>query len=84
MLTLRSSVGVEQTLYTTGEHPVYLQGLGWRQSREAQVGDRLLEPAGGITTVVAKTMQHHPQGITVYNFRVAESHTYFVRENGDE
>jgi hypothetical protein len=41
-----------------------------------------VEPGGGISTVVAASYERHPAGIAVYNFRVSESHTYFVREQG--
>jgi hypothetical protein len=59
---------------------VYVPGRGWVISRELQEGDELLESAGGTSTVIAARYERHPRGILVYNFRVSESHTYFVRE----
>jgi hypothetical protein len=84
IITLRSSSGVEQTLQTTAEHPVYAMGKGWIASGEIQPGDQLAEPGGGTTTILASRKEIHRKGITVYNFRVQESHTYFVREAGSQ
>ncbi len=50
--------------------------------RELAAGDELLEPTGGVSTVLTTRYEKHPQGITVYNVRVAASHTYFVRADG--
>ncbi|HWE98107.1 MAG TPA: polymorphic toxin-type HINT domain-containing protein [Tepidisphaeraceae bacterium] len=80
MVVVRSSTGREQTLYSTNEHPVYVPGRGWVVCRELAAGDELLEPTGGVSTVTAVATERHPAGVTVYNLRLAESHTYFVRE----
>jgi hypothetical protein len=84
VLTLLSSNGTRQTLLTTNEHPVYVPNAGWVRARELQLGDQIAEPDGGISTVVECHWQRHPEGVLVYNFRVAEHHTYFVRQAGSE
>ena len=84
IVTLRSSSGQTQSLYTTNEHPVYVPGRGWVVCRELRAGDELVEPCGGVSTVVEARYERHPRGITVYNFRVADSHTYFVREQDSQ
>jgi hypothetical protein len=40
--------------------------------------------SAGITTVIGTHFQRYPQGIVVYNLRVADAHTYFVRDNKSE
>jgi hypothetical protein len=82
IVTLRSSTGMVQTLHTTSEHPVYVPGRGWVVCRELKEGDELTEPFGAITTVISARHETHREGVLVYNFRVADSHTYFVRELG--
>ena len=81
-LTIRSSTGQTQTLTTTNEHPVYVEGLGWIKALDLEPGHNLLEPDGGTSTVIATRHETHREGISVYNFRVNEAHTYFVREEG--
>jgi hypothetical protein len=82
IVTLRSSTGRLQTLQTTSEHPVYVPGRGWVVCRELAEGDELVEPTGGITTVVSARHETHREGVLVYNFSVSQAHTYFVREQG--
>jgi hypothetical protein len=82
ILTVRSSCGTLQTLYTTQVHPVYINTRGWVDAGHIHVGDQILEPTGGLATVTASRFENHPDGILVYNFRVSRTHTYFVREQG--
>jgi hypothetical protein len=84
IVTLQSSDGLEQTLHTTNEHPLYVEGKGWVDSRDLMVGDRVPEAGGGYATVTATKYEIHPAGVRVYNFRVCEAHTYFVREAGSQ
>jgi len=55
---------------------------GWLSCREARVGDEFVEMDGGRSVIVDTRYQRHLEGIEVYNFRVCQSHTYFVREEG--
>jgi hypothetical protein len=82
VVTLRSSTGQTQTLHTTAEHPVYALGKGWIACGQIEPGDLLQEPLGGLTEILSVRHESHPDGVTVYNFRVAACHTYFVREAG--
>jgi hypothetical protein len=82
ILTVRSSCGAIQTLYTTQVHPVYINTRGWVDAAHIQVGDQILEPTGGLATVTASCFENYTDGILVYNFRVGGSRTYFVREAG--
>jgi hypothetical protein len=83
-LTIRSSSGETQTLTTTNEHPVYVEGLGWIEAIDLEPGQEVLEPDGSKSTVIATRHERHLEGITVYNFRVNECHTYFVREQASQ
>lgn len=83
-LTIRSSSGQTQTLTTTNEHPVYVEGLGWIEAIDLEPGQEVLEPDGGKSTVIATRHERHLEGVAVYNFLVNECHTYFVREQGSQ
>jgi hypothetical protein len=84
IVTLLSSNGIVQRIDTTGEHPAQLLGKGWVASREFIPGDLIQERCGGYSIVLSSIREEHPEGITVYNFRVAGSHTYFVRAEGSQ
>ena len=83
-VTLQSSSGVQQTLTTTAEHPAYVLGKGWIACGKLQPGDHIQEPDGGVSTVTNLRSERHPEGVPVYNFRVHNAHTYFVRADGSE
>jgi vacuolar-type H+-ATPase subunit F/Vma7 len=67
-----------QVLLTTSEHPFYVPGVGWKTLRELQVGERLLCEDG--STLPIEGVRDKLKWQTVYNFRVANWHTYFVGE----
>ncbi len=69
-----------QVIRTTDEHPFWVDGKGWVKTIELEAGDLLIGRDGDCVEVeeVFDTGQYE----TVYNFRVAEHHTYFV--GGDE
>ncbi|MBN8628237.1 MAG: hypothetical protein J0M17_22385 [Planctomycetes bacterium] len=67
-----------QTIGTTAEHPFYVFQRGWTPAGELKVGD-LLATADGRYLPVEKL--HQTGNLeTVYNFRVADHHTYFVAD----
>jgi hypothetical protein len=43
-------------------------GTGWTEAKSLQAGQRLTEPDGSITTLVASARVEQPDGVTVYNF----------------
>ena len=65
-----------QIIRTTNEHPFYVRDQGWTAARELRAGD-VLATDNGRWKEVEKTV---PTGEseTVFNFRVADHHTYFV------
>ena len=71
----------EQTT-TTPEHPFYAPTKGWTEAVHLRAGDKLLNHNGEM--VVVEQVQHEilEAPVTVYNFEVADYHTYFVGTNG--
>jgi YD repeat-containing protein len=65
-----------RTIRTTGEHPFFAQGKGWKPLCELAAGDRLLGEGGDWLTIEA--LEDTGSYETVYNLRVSEFHTYFV------
>ena len=62
---------------TTPEHPFYVDGKGWTEAQELEVGDLLIGTDGQLTPVedVRFTGETKP----VYNMSITNDHTYFVR-----
>ena len=65
---------------TTYNHPFWVSDKGWMHTEDMQVGD-LLEKADGSTLKIEK-IEVVAKHATVYNFTVAEHHTYFVSDLG--
>jgi hypothetical protein len=65
-----------QRLKTTAEHPFYVVGQGWVPAGMLQIGDRLLTQDG--RAVPVEGVAPSGQRVTVYNWRIAEYHTYYV------
>jgi hypothetical protein len=79
VLEIADGRGEVQTLHTTDEHPFW--SVDRRQfvaAGELHPGEGLLGCDGGLLTLRGSRVEHHPRGITVYNFRVAHDHTYFA------
>jgi hypothetical protein len=65
-----------RVIRTTAEHPFYVQGQGWLPCAELNVRDLLRSDDG--QWVAVEDVCDAGEVATVYNFRVAEHHTYFV------
>ena len=70
-------VGSEE-IVTTPEHPFYSPVKGWTAACELRAGDILVSANGNY--VIVEKIQHEilETPITVYNFEVADFHTYYV------
>ncbi len=70
----------DQVIRTTDEHPFFVRNRGWTDAKDLQEGDILigLDLNEGIVEEVYDTGEVE----AVYNFRVADHHTYFV--GGDD
>jgi hypothetical protein len=65
-----------QRIRTTAEHPFWVRGKGWVAAHELMACDHLLSHDG--RWVVLDSVERDKEAAPVYNFRVAEYHTYFV------
>jgi hypothetical protein len=82
ILTFQAADGSEQTLQTTDEHPFWVVGRDdYIEARHLQTGMVVVGPAGQAQTLTATDREEHPQGVPVYNFEVADAHTYFVSQD---
>jgi hypothetical protein len=69
-----------QVVRTTEFHPFWIEGRGWTAACDLLPGDRILGRDG--ETAIVEEVFATCVSETVYNFRVAEYHTYFVGHDG--
>ena len=79
LTTVRTDDG--QEIVSTPTHPYYTINRGWLQASELRAGDKLINVNGDV--VIVEWIQHEifENRIAVYNFEVADYHTYFVAES---
>jgi hypothetical protein len=83
ILDFRTSAGASQRFETTDEHPFWsLLAQEWVPARDLEVGDYVIGPTGEIQHVASTRRDEHSEGVTVYNFEVADYHSYFVQARG--
>ena len=70
------------TIDTTLTHPFYVPGYGFKPAGELTAGDKVLLLDGGTAVVEAVATTHLDEPVKVYNFEVADWHTYYVSEQG--
>ncbi|WP_170315030.1 polymorphic toxin-type HINT domain-containing protein [Saccharibacillus brassicae] len=68
----------EQVIETTDNHPFWVEGKGWVFADELQMGDKLQKADGSNLTIDKVEFIKLDKPVTVYNFTVAEYHTYYV------
>ncbi len=68
-----------ETIQTTPDHPFYVENGKWVRADELQIGDELRNATWETNTIEAIHVTYLPQAM--YNFSVAEAHTYFVGES---
>ena len=73
--TLALTFSNGETIETTSEHPFYVAGRGFVKAGELGIGSSIVTRAGPSVSLVAATAG---KAQTVYNFEVADYHTYFV------
>lgn len=66
----------KEVIKTTSEHPFWVVGEGWVQAEDLKEGD-WLETNEGKAVAISKIVVKH-ENTTVYNFKVADYHSYFV------
>ncbi|WP_374021039.1 polymorphic toxin-type HINT domain-containing protein [Paenibacillus thiaminolyticus] len=72
----------EQIIETTDNHPFWVEGKGWVFADELQVGDKLQKADGSSLTIDKVEFVKLDKPVTVYNFTVADYHTYYVTDIG--
>jgi hypothetical protein len=72
----------EQIIKTTDNHPFWVEDKGWLFADELQVGDRLQKADGSNLTIDKVVLVKLDEPVTVYNFTVADYHTYCVTDIG--
>ncbi|MGV6934563.1 polymorphic toxin-type HINT domain-containing protein [Paenibacillus sp. CMM36] len=78
---IKLNVG-EQVIETTNNHPFYVEGKGWVLADELRVGDKLQKADGSNLTIDKVEFVEQDELVTVYNFAVADYHTYYVTDLG--
>lgn len=75
----RELVTETQTYRLTDEHPVWVQGYGWKQAKDVQEDEIVSELVGD-----ALVLDNRPvdEPVQVFNFEVEASPNYFVGETG--
>jgi RHS repeat-associated protein len=69
-----------EAFIVTPEHPFWMAGEGWTQARNLVCGAELLAKGGKAVRVTS--IQRREGRFKVYNFEVANAHTYFVGKTG--
>ena len=72
----------EVEIETTREHPFWVEGKGFVQAGNLQCGDALRLATGEEAKVEGVWEEVQDKKVPVYNFEVADYHTYFVSELG--
>jgi RHS repeat-associated protein len=72
----------DQVIETTDNHPFWVEGKGWVLAADLQVGDELQQSNGNTLTIDNIKIVKHDEKVKVYNFTVADFHTYFVSDLG--
>ncbi|MEC0079293.1 polymorphic toxin-type HINT domain-containing protein, partial [Paenibacillus alvei] len=78
---IKLNVG-EQIIETTDNHPFWVEEKGWVFADELQVGDKLQKADGSNLIIDKVEFVNLDEPVTVYNFTVADYHTYYVTDLG--
>jgi len=71
-----------ETINTTPTHPFMTEDLRWCEAGNLAAGARLKTLDGDVETVISVERIALDTPVLVYNFEVAEGHTYFVTDTG--
>ncbi|MGM7703482.1 polymorphic toxin-type HINT domain-containing protein [Pseudalkalibacillus sp. Hm43] len=70
----------DETITTTSDHPFWIDGKGWVETSDLQVGDRIETHTGKYLPI--NQIHQIEEPATVYNFTVDGFHTYYVSDLG--
>ena len=68
----------EEEIKTTMNHPFWVVGSGWKSASKLQSGDKVKRDDGTMVDVLGVEIVYLDTPVNVYNFEVADWHTYFV------
>lgn len=71
-----------ETITATPGHPFWVEGIGWVDAEELAAGDEVSLADGERATILSVVREHLQSPVDVYNFEVADYHTYFVASAG--
>lgn len=71
-----------ETITCTPQHRFYVPQKGWTRAGELCVGDELVLLNGEIVNVEGIRYEQFETPVTVYNFQVQDTHSYYVGEAG--
>jgi len=71
----------DNTIITTPTHPFWVDGYGFKAAGELKAGDLVQTAEGELLTVTGIEKEYLDEPVTVYNFEVADWHTYYVSED---
>ncbi|WP_339783493.1 polymorphic toxin-type HINT domain-containing protein [Paenibacillus sp. FSL R7-0313] len=72
----------DQIIETTDNHPFWVEGKGWLFANKLHEGDKLLKADGSSLSIRKVEFVNLNEPVTVYNFTVADYHTYYVTDLG--
>ncbi len=75
-LTFQQPDGTYEVIRATPNHPFYAEGSGWVSAANLQLGTGVQTAESGLAQLTAALALSERE--TVYNFEVADTHTYFV------
>jgi hypothetical protein len=78
-VSFASISGKLETLGVTAEHPFWVEGKGWTNAGDLNIGDDITTLENGVVKVA--TIGSDAKTHTTYNFEVEDFHTYFVGES---
>ena len=81
-MTIENAEGEQEAIDSTPEHPFYVEGLGWVEASSLHAGMTIWFANGTKGTVEDISNEGLEEPVIVYNFEVADFHTYFVGECG--
>ncbi|WP_379929214.1 polymorphic toxin-type HINT domain-containing protein [Marinicrinis sediminis] len=72
----------DEIIETTYNHPFWVAGEEWVLAEDLEVGDQLQQADGTLLTINRIDIEYLDEPVTVYNFTVADFHTYYVSDLG--
>ena len=81
-VTITTEDGQIETIDATPQHPFYVEGKGWVEASALHAGMVVWLADGTKAVVTDVVTEGLEEPVTVYNFEVADFHTYFVGDSG--